>query len=54
MTKGVVGVWYGPKKDDVIYEKPLIPPLPLRQIMLIIEDVYSKPEKIIMSKYYMG
>ena len=24
MTKGEVGVWNGPKKDDVIYEQPLI------------------------------
>ena len=24
MTKGRVGVWNGPKKDDVIYEQPLI------------------------------
>ena len=23
MTKGWVGVWKGPKKDDVIYEQPL-------------------------------
>ena len=23
MTKGRVGVWNGPKKDDVIYEQPL-------------------------------
>ena len=23
MTKGEVGVWNGPKKDDVIYEQPL-------------------------------
>ena len=22
MTKGEVGVWNGPKKDDVIYEQP--------------------------------
>ena len=25
MTKGRVGVWNGPKKDDVIYEQPLTP-----------------------------
>ena len=24
MTKGEVGVWNGPKKDDVIYEQPLM------------------------------
>ena len=24
MTKGRVGVWNGPKKDDVIHEQPLI------------------------------
>ena len=25
MTEGEVGVWNGPKKDDVIYEQPLKP-----------------------------
>ena len=25
MTKGRVGVWNGPKKDDVIYEQPFTP-----------------------------
>ena len=33
MTKGEVGVWNGPKKDDVIYEQPLTV---MTKILLII------------------
>ena len=41
MTKGeAVGVWNGPKKDDVIYEQPLIVivPVDIDNVVVVIQN----------------
>ena len=49
MTKGKVGVWNGPKKDNVIYEQPLTLKKFLIQGAILLEKVetekWSKEEE---------
>ena len=48
MTKGWVGVWNGPKKDDVIYDQPLsLSSIPLEQFLPILALFPSKFSQLI-------